>query len=71
MPLSPRDHPNASVAMIAGAVVSNVVWILDHFHVAVPAGIAAGWVTLMVGGLLYLGRNKPAEAAPVNYDGGI
>ena len=56
--VNPKDNPNASVAMIAGAIVSNVVWILAYYHVAVPAGISAGWVTLVVGALLYLGKKK-------------
>ena len=57
-PLDPKQNPNASVATIGGLLVAQLIWILGLYHLAVPQGIAAGWVTLTIALLLYLGRGQ-------------
>ena len=56
--LNPKDHPNASVAVIAGAVAREAVWLLSHYGIAVPARIEEDWIIVVIAVLLYLGRRQ-------------
>lgn len=67
MQLSPVDHPNTYVATVAGAIVSNIVWILGYYSINVPAGIAAGWVTITVAVLLLIGKKTWKQPPPTTY----
>ena len=51
-------HPNATAALVAGALGTIVVWILGELDIAVPEEVAGAIVTLFTAAILFVGRPR-------------
>jgi hypothetical protein len=57
------NHPNASVAALAGALTVVAVWIAKSFGLDVPAEVASALTTIIAAGILFAGRRDRAVAS--------
>ena len=55
----PGANPNATVAAAAGAVTVIAVWLVGVLSsVDIPAEVSSAFTTVLVAGMLYLGKNR-------------
>jgi len=56
-----RNHPNATMAGYSGAAATILIYIFSLLGLELPPEIAAAMATVIIGGILLLGKRKPDE----------
>ena len=55
----PSTNPNAAVAVYAGALTVLIVFLVGLFSsVDIPAEVSSAFTTVLIGAMLYVGKNK-------------